>query len=43
MECEDRSGLEQWMARWRDLVDFEVTPVMTSAEAAEAVAPRLGS
>jgi hypothetical protein len=30
--------LEAWMARWRDLVDFEVLPVLTSAEAAAAVA-----
>ena len=43
MECDDRSGLDQWMARWRDLVDFEVTPVMTSAEATAAVAPWLES
>jgi hypothetical protein len=25
--------LEQWMANWQDLVDFEVLPVLTSAEA----------
>ncbi len=36
MECDDRALLEQWMARWKDLVDFEVVPVLTSAEAAEA-------
>ena len=41
MECEDRGLLEEWMAHWRDLVDFEVIPVMTSAAAAAAVAPRL--
>ena len=41
MECERPELLEQWMARWRDVVDFEVTPVMTSAEAAAAIAPRL--
>jgi uncharacterized protein DUF3303 len=35
MECEDRSLLQQWMARWSDLVDFEVIPVITSAQAAE--------
>src|SRR5919202_1949688 len=28
MECDDRSGLDQWMARWRDIVAFEVKPVM---------------
>ncbi len=41
MECEDRHLLEQWIARWSDLVDFEVVPVITSAEAVERVAPRL--
>jgi hypothetical protein len=41
MECEGRDVLDQWLARWRDLVDFEVTPVMTSAEAAARVAPTL--
>jgi hypothetical protein len=41
MECEDRSLLDEWMANWRDLVDFEVVPAMTSAAAAAAVAPRL--
>ena len=41
MECEDRGLLDEWMTNWRDLVDFEVIPVMTSAEAAAAVAPRL--
>ena len=35
MECEDRALLDEWMAAWRDLVDFEVVPVITSAEAAE--------
>ena len=41
MECEDPRLLEQWMERWRDLVDFEVIPVMTSDEAASAIALRL--
>ena len=41
MECEDRRLLEQWIARWSDLVDFEVVPVITSAQAAERIAPRL--
>jgi len=26
--------LDEWMANWRDLVDFEVIPIVTSAEAA---------
>jgi len=41
MECDDRALLEQWMANWRDLVDFEVIPVQTSADAAAAIALRL--
>jgi hypothetical protein len=40
MECEDPNALEAWMTAWRDLIDFEVIPVMTSAEAAAAVLPR---
>lgn len=41
MECDDRRFLDAWIANWNDLVDFEVVPVMTSAEAAAAIAPRL--
>ena len=41
METEDRSLLEEWMTRWRDIVDFEVHLVMTSKEAAERMAQRL--
>ncbi len=41
MECDDRALIDEWTARWSDLVDFEVIPVMTSADAAAAVAPRL--
>lgn len=38
MECDDRALLDQWMAAWADLVDFEVLPVHTSAAAAALVA-----
>jgi hypothetical protein len=41
METADPALLEQWMANWRDIVDFEVHPVISSAEAAARVAPRL--
>jgi Domain of unknown function (DUF3303) len=41
MESPDRTLLDDWIARWADLVDFEVLPVMTSAEAQSAVGPRL--
>ena len=41
MECDDRRLLDQWVTRWQDLVDFEIIPAMTSAEAAALVATRL--
>jgi hypothetical protein len=41
MECEDRSLLDEWISRWDDLVEFEVIPALTSADAAALVAPRL--
>jgi len=41
MECDDVSLLAQWTARWEDRGEFEVIPVVTSAEAVAAVAPRL--
>jgi len=41
MEANDCALLDQWMANWSDLVDFEVHRVMTSNEAAEKIAPRL--
>ena len=40
METSDRALLDQWIAQWNDLVDFEVIPVVTSAEAAVAAAAR---
>lgn len=41
MECDDPALLHEWTSRWADLVDFEIVPVVTSAEAAATVAPRL--
>jgi hypothetical protein len=41
METADRRLLEQWMANWDDIVDFEVYPVLTSKEAAERISIRL--
>ena len=43
METRDRALLEAWMERWRDLVDFEVIPVVSSAEAAAMVAALSGA
>ncbi len=41
MEADRRELLDEWMARWSDLVDFEVHEVVPSKEAAERIAPRL--
>jgi hypothetical protein len=41
MECDDVRLLEQWIDAWRDIVDFQYFPVVTSAEAARAMAPHL--
>jgi hypothetical protein len=37
MECDNRGMLDQWLAAWADLVDFEVHPVISSGEAATRV------
>ena len=41
MECDDPSLIAQWTARWEDVTDFDVIPVITSEQAAAFVAPRL--
>jgi hypothetical protein len=41
MQTEDRALLDQWMANWSDIVDFEVHPVITSQEAAQKITPKL--
>lgn len=41
METHDRRLLDEWIANWSDLVDFEVHPVITSEEAVEKIAPLL--
>jgi len=37
MECDDRALLDEWLAAWKDIVDFDVHPVITSAEASARV------
>jgi hypothetical protein len=37
METDDRKLLDEWVANWSDIVEFEVYPVMSSKEAAEKV------
>ena len=41
MEAPERALLEQWMANWGDLVDFEVQEVISSREAVERIGPKL--
>jgi hypothetical protein len=41
METHDRSLLDQWIAKWNDIVDFEVHPVISTQEVLEKISPRL--
>jgi hypothetical protein len=40
MECEDPQLFEPWIAEWRDLVDFEIVPVVSLQEAAQKFAAK---
>jgi hypothetical protein len=40
MEADDRECLDEWMAAWSDIVEFEVYPVISSEEAAARVSSR---
>jgi hypothetical protein len=41
MKTENEKLLKEWTDHWIDLVDFEIIPVQTSAEAMEAIRSRL--
>lgn len=41
MECDDPRLFMEWVARWGDLVDFEIVPVVPSKDASAAMAPLL--
>ena len=41
MECADARLLQEWIAAWADLADFEIVPVVPSADTA-ALMERLG-
>jgi hypothetical protein len=43
MACDDRGLLDEWMAAWADIVQFDVHPIITSAEAAARVPPATGT
>ena len=39
MACEDPRLFQQWTAKWEDLVEFEIIPVIPSKEVVETVRP----
>jgi hypothetical protein len=41
METDDRKLLDEWIANWSDIVEFEIFPVISSKEAAEKIAQHL--
>jgi hypothetical protein len=41
METADRNLLDEWIARWSDIVEFEVYPVLSSKKAADRISPLL--
>jgi len=41
METTDRKLVDDWIANWSDLVEFEVYPAITSQEATERISSRL--
>ena len=41
MEAESEERLREWTTNWDDLVEFEIVPVRTSADAVKAIAPKL--
>jgi PAS domain S-box-containing protein len=42
-QTHDRRLLDEWMANWNDLIEFEVDPVITAEEAGEKVAAQMRS
>ena len=38
MQTHDNKLLDEWMANWEDLIDFEVHSVITPEEAGERIA-----
>ena len=40
METSDPKLMAEWTARWSDIVDFEIVPVMSSADAVQAMQPK---
>jgi uncharacterized protein DUF3303 len=41
MECEDARLLQQWVSGWSDLIEFEIVPVVPSADVRATMGPLL--
>jgi Protein of unknown function (DUF3303) len=41
MECDDARLLQAWVLNWSDLAEFEIVPVVPSAETRDVVQPHL--
>jgi Protein of unknown function (DUF3303) len=41
MECDDARLMQQWVAFWGDLVEFEIVPVVPSKETRATIEPLL--
>jgi hypothetical protein len=41
MECDDVRRLQQWIAHWHDLADFEIVPVARSKDTRDVLGPLL--
>jgi hypothetical protein len=41
MNTDDVALFKDWISHWSDLVEFEIIPVQTSAEAMQVIAPKL--
>ena len=41
METDNQSLIDEWIINWKDIVDFEIFPVITSKEAVEKITPLL--
>jgi uncharacterized protein DUF3303 len=39
MECDDIILLQQWAAKWSDLIEFEIVPVAEGKDVSAAVVP----
>jgi hypothetical protein len=41
METDDPALFDQWFANWKDIIDFEVYPVISSKEVSERISAHL--